>query len=154
MFGVVVCPRCGRAKGVELPKRTTTCPCGFEYRVVPSRVQSETSDARDLATAVGRINAERGGGTHEVEAARTARPRHVSKDAYARVVAIAGRAGDRRLRVRAAAECLAREFLLFTREDWRRVLESLAIPQPEERLEELIRGNVVYEPKPGYFRTV
>jgi len=153
MFGVVVCPRCKRAKGVELPKKTTSCPCGFEIRVFPSRLKYETSDARDLAEAVGRINAELRGGTEEV-AAITAKPRKRSKNAYARVVAVAARAGDRRQKVRAAAEGLAREFVLFSREDWARVLEMLGIPQVDESLEELVRGNVVYEPKPGFFRNV
>ncbi|MEK6851639.1 MAG: DUF1922 domain-containing protein [Candidatus Thermoplasmatota archaeon] len=153
MFGVVVCPHCKRAKGVELPKKTTTCPCGFEVRVHPSRLKYETSDARDLAAAVGRINAELRGGTEEV-AAIAAKPKKRSKDAYARVVAVAAKAGDRRQRVRAAAEGLAKEFVLFSREDWSRVLDMLGIPRVDESLDELVRGNVVYEPKPGYFRTV
>jgi len=142
-----------RAKGIELPKKTTTCPCGFEMRVFPSRLKYETSDARDLAAAVGRINAELRGGTEEV-AAITAKPKRRSKDAYARVVAVAAKAGDRRQRVRAAAEGLAKEFVLFSREDWTRTMEMLGIPQAGEGLEELVRGNVLYEPKPGYFRTV
>ena len=153
MFGVVVCPHCKRAKGVELPKKTTMCPCGFEVRVHPSRLKYETSDARDLAAPVGRINAELRGGTEEV-AAIAAKPKKRSKDAYARVVAVAAKAGDRRQRVRAAAEGLAKEFVLFSREDWSRVLDMLGIPRVDESLDELVRGNVVYEPKPGYFRTV
>ena len=153
MFGVVVCPRCGRAKGVELPKKTTSCQCGFEIRVHPSRIRFEVADARELAAAVGRINAELRGGTEEV-AALTAKPRKRSRDAYLRVVATAGRAGDRRQRTRAAAEGLAKEFVLFTTEDWRHVAEALGLPNPEEGLQELVRGNVVYEPKPGYYRTV
>jgi Ser/Thr protein kinase RdoA (MazF antagonist) len=151
MFGVVVCPRCGRAKGVELPKKTTECECGFEIRVTSGAVRFETSDARGLAAAVGRINAELHGGTKDVEAAE--RPKRRSKNAYARVIAEASR-GDRRQRMRVAAEALAREFVLFTAEDWRQVTEALAIPNPRGCLEELVRGNVVYEPKPGFYRTV
>jgi len=153
MFGVVVCPRCGRAKGIELPRKTTSCPCGFEIHVVPSRIKFETSNARELATAVGRLNAELHGEGSEV-LVRTTGPKKQSKDAYSRVVATASRAGDRNQRSRAAAEGLAREFLLFSLDDWRRVAASLDIPNPEESLNGLIRGNVVYEPKPGYYRTV
>jgi len=152
MFGVVVCPRCGRAKGVELPKKTTSCPCGFEIRVHPSRVKFETSDARELAAAVGRIQAELQGGLTEVDA--VARPRKRSKDAYARVIENASRAGDRRQKARASAEGLTREFVLFSVDDWRRVAEALGLPNADELLEELVRGSVVYEPKPGYYRTV
>jgi len=152
MFGVIVCPRCGRAKGIELPKKTTTCPCGFEIRVHPSRVKFETSDARELAAAVGRIQAELRGGSDEVSAA--ARPKRRSKDAYTRVIAVAGRTGDRRQKARAAAEGLAREFVLFSWADWRHVADALGLPNPAGSLEELVRGNVVYEPKPGFYRTV
>lgn len=153
MFGVVVCPRCGRAKAVELPKKTTSCPCGFEIRVFPSRVRFEAADARDVASAVGRINAELHGGTKAVEDL-AAKPKKRSKDAFARVIALASRAGDRRQRTRAAAEGLAREFVLFSREDWRLVAGALGVPDADAGLEELLRGNVVYEPRPGYYRTV
>ncbi|MGI0148410.1 MAG: hypothetical protein ACREDF_02600, partial [Thermoplasmata archaeon] len=111
MFGIVVCPRCKRAKGVDLEKKTTTCDCGFEIRIARSRKPFETSDARELAAAVGRIQAELHGGTKEVASAD--RPKKRSRDAFARVVADASR-GDRRQRTRLAAEGLAREFVLFT----------------------------------------
>ena len=151
MFGIVVCPRCNRAQGVDLEKKTTTCDCGFAIRIAKSRTPFETSNARELAKAVGRIQAELHGGTKAVEAAP--RPKKRSKDAFARVIAEAHR-GDRRQRMRIAAEGLAREFVLFTAEDWREVAQALAIPNPSRALEELVRGNVLYEPRPGYFRTV
>lgn len=151
MFGIVVCPRCKRAKGVDLEKKTTTCDCGFDIRIAASRTPFETSDTRELAAAVGRTQAELRGGTRAVEEA--SRPKKRSKDAFARVIATASQ-GDRRQRMRIAAEGLAREFVLFTAEDWRRVAEALAIPNPSVALEELVRGNVLYEPRPGYFRTV
>ena len=151
MFGIVVCPRCKRAKGVNLERKTTTCDCGFEIRIAKSRKPFETSDARELAGAVGRIQAELHRGTSEVASAD--RQKRRSRDAFARVVADANR-GDRRQKTRLAAEGLAREFVLFTAEDWRRVAEALGIPGPDDALEELARGNVVYEPRPGYYRTV
>ena len=153
MYGVVVCPRCGRAKGVELPKKTTTCQCGFTIMVRPSAIKFESSSGREMAAAVGRINADLRGGTEEVRKF-AAKPKKRSRDAYARIVESASRAGDRRHRIRAAAEGLASEFVLFSIEDWQRVMEALGISQTAESLEELVRGNVVYEPKPGYYRTV
>jgi hypothetical protein len=151
MFGIVVCPRCKRAKGVDLEKKKTTCDCGLEIRITANRTTFETSDARELAAAVGRTQADIHGGTKAVETA--SRPKKRSKDAFARVIADASR-GDRRQRMRLAAEGLAREFVLFTAEDWRRVAEALAIPDPNDALDELTRGNVLYEPRPGYYRTV
>ncbi|HEV8594323.1 MAG TPA: hypothetical protein VGR51_02220 [Thermoplasmata archaeon] len=153
MFGVVVCPRCGRAKAVELPKKATECPCGFEIRVLPSQLRFESPDAREVAAAVGRVNAEIHGGLAEVEALE-GKPKRRPKGAYARVITAASRAGDRRQRMRAAAEGLAREFILFSIEDWRQVAGALGVPDAVSALEELVRGNVVYEPKPGFYRTV
>lgn len=153
MYGVVVCPRCRRAKGVDLAKKTTSCDCGFEIRVAASRTPFESSSSRSLVTAVGRVQAELHGGLDLVESASASRPKRRSKDAFTRVIASASR-GDRRQRTRLAAEGLAREFVLFTAEDWRRVAEAIGIPNPDEALQELARANVVYEPRPGYYRTV
>ncbi len=113
----------------------------------------QSDDAREIAEAVGRLNAELRGGTEELARA-TAKPKRRDRDAYLRIVATATRAGDRRHRVRAAAEGLTQEFVLFTADDWRRVLDLLGIPEAESSLDELVRGNVIYEPKPGYFRAV
>src|SRR3989304_1253290 len=66
MFGIVVCPRCKRAEGGGLEKKTTTCDCGFEIRIPTSRPAFETSDARELAAAVQRMKAELRGGTKAV----------------------------------------------------------------------------------------
>src|SRR6266480_6501626 len=62
MYGVVVCPRCKRAKGVDLKQKTTTCLCGFEIRVVPARVRARANTARELAPLVGQVSAEIAGG--------------------------------------------------------------------------------------------
>src|SRR2546428_13582623 len=62
MFGVVVCPRCHRAKGVDLSKKTTTCSCGFAIRVVPARVRLRVGTERELIEAVRRGGAELAGG--------------------------------------------------------------------------------------------
>jgi len=153
MFGVVVCPRCGRAKGVELTTKTTSCQCGFEIRVHPSRVRAQSATARELAGMVGRINAEIHGAPDDVQPIAT-KSRKRDRDAFARIVADANRAGDRRQKIREAAEGLAREFVLFSFDDWRRTLDALGVSNAQDRLEELVRGNVVYEPKPGYYRTV
>ena len=122
-------------------------------RIQPRMIRFETSDARELVRSVGRVNAELHGGAGVAEAL-AAKPKARHRDAFARVVGAAGRAGDRRQRMRAAAEALAREFIVFSAEDWRRVAAALDIPKPDESLEELVRTNVVYQPKPGFYRTV
>jgi hypothetical protein len=67
MYGVLVCPRCKRAKGVNLKQKTTTCQCGFEIHVVPARIRARAETARELAPLVGKVSAELAGGTEELE---------------------------------------------------------------------------------------
>src|SRR5881397_642657 len=115
MYGVVVCPRCKRAKGVNLKQKTTTCQCGFEIHVVPARVRARAETARELAPLVGQVSAELAGGTEEYRRAR-------SRDVHVRVIGVAAKARDRRSRVRSAAIELTRELELFSISDWERVL--------------------------------
>src|SRR2546422_4707771 len=65
MYGVVVCPRCKRAKGVNLKQKTTTCQCGFVIHIVPARIRGRAESARELAPLVGKVSAELAGGTEE-----------------------------------------------------------------------------------------
>ena len=148
MFGVVVCPRCHRAKGVDLKQKTTTCPCGFEIRVQPSRIRARVGTERELIESVRRIQAE----LAERAAAPPGRKR--IGQVHARVAAVAKKAGDRAHRVRAAAEGLTEELEVFSVEDLRTVLEALGIHDVDGSLEELLAANVVYEPKEGFYRAV
>lgn len=154
MYGVVVCPRCRRAKGVDLSQKTTACACGFEIRVAPSRIRARTETARDLRGLVARANAELGGGLAEVREATRVRPPRRPRGPHARVVAASARAGDRVRRIRAAAIELTKELEVFTDDDWRRVLEGLDIPDPDAALQELLGSNAIYEPRPGFYRAV
>ncbi len=154
MYGVVVCPRCKRAKGVDLKQKTTTCPCGFEIRITPAKVKARAATPRELAPLVGQVNAEIAGGARAVQQAlappKKARPREV----HARIIAAVPKAGDRTTRIRAAAAELTNELEVFTRDDWSRVLDGLGIPDAESALDALVRANAVFEPKEGYFRAV
>src|SRR2546421_12782023 len=98
MYGVVVCPRCKRAKGVNLKQKTTTCQCGFEIHVVPARVRARAETARELAPLVGQVSAELAGGTEDYRRARApARPRR-TQEVHVRAIAVAAKAPDRRSR--------------------------------------------------------
>ena len=154
MFGVVVCPRCHRAKGVALSKKTTSCSCGFEIRVLPAKVRARVGTERELIEAVQRVSAELAGGLAEYERALEPRKKKRVADVHARVAAVAKRAGDRAHRIRAAAVELSNELEVFSYEDLRTVLASLGIPEVDESLDELLRANVVYEPREGFYRVV
>jgi len=139
MYGVVVCPRCKRAKGVNLKQKTTKCQCGFEIHVIPARI---------------RARAETGGGTEEYRRAQTPVRRRRSRDVHVRVIAVAGKGRDRASRLRSAAVELTRELEVFSRSDWERVLAGLGIPHPAEALATLVEENTVFEPKAGFYRAV
>src|SRR5512136_2988221 len=123
MYGVVVCPRCKRAKGVDLKQKTTTCSCGFEIHVVPAR-------PRELAPLVGQVNAELAGGAQIVAKALAPPKKTRKRGVHARVIAAIPKEGDRASKVRAAAIELTNELEVFTKDDWAEVLEGLGIPEP------------------------
>lgn len=153
MYGVIVCPRCRRAKGVDLVQKTTACVCGFDIHVTPARVRARADTARELASLVGRVNAELRGGTRAYEEAAEPPRRRRSSDVHTRVAASVG-AGDRMHRVRAAAVALSRELERFSFSDWTIVLERLGIPDPQAALEHLIQERAIYEPATGFYRAV
>ena len=154
MYGVVVCPRCKRAKGVDLKQKTTTCLCGFEIRVVPSRVRARANTARELAPLVGQVSAEIAGGLKAYREAAAPVRRIRPRDVHLRGIGIASKAQGRANRVRAAAVELTRELEVFSMPDWERVLAGLGIPHPEEALAALVRANLVLEPTSGFYRAV
>ncbi len=154
MYGVVVCPRCKRAKGVDDRRRTTTCVCGFEIHVAPRRMRARTERAADLPDLVGRVNAEIAGGLKAYEADLALRRRARPRDVHARVIAMAAKAGDRSARIRSAASELTRELEVFTLDDWSRVLAGLGLPDPEGMLENLVAASAVFEPRVGFYRAL
>jgi len=154
MYGVVVCPRCKRAKGVNLKQKTTTCQCGFVIHIVPARIRGRAESARELAPLVGKVSAELAGGTEEYRRAQAPVSRRRSRDVHVRVIAVAGKGRDRASRVRSAAIELTRELEVFSLSDWERVLAGLGIPNPAEALATLVEENTVFEPKAGFFRAV
>jgi len=130
------------------------CACGFQIRVVASRIRAETPSARELAVLVGRVNAEVRGGLEDYERAVGGTPRRRSRDPHMRIVAASRGAGDRRDRMRAAAVELTREFEVFSLADWMKVAAGLGIEDPEAELEGLVLDRSVYEPRPGFYRSV
>jgi hypothetical protein len=154
MYGVVVCPRCKRAKGVDLKQKTTSCVCGFEIHIAPSKIRARANTARELAPLVGRVSAELAGGLEAYQKAAAPSRRTRSRDVHLRIVGIASKPRDRASRVRLAAVELTRELELFSVEDWTRVLAGLGIPRPEEALATLVQANLVMEPKEGFYRAV
>src|SRR5437867_12706940 len=95
MYGVVVCPRCKRAKGVNLKQKTTTCQCGFEIHVVPARVRARAETARALAPLVVQVSAELAGGSEDYRRARAPARRRRSPAVHVRAILVPAKPRDR-----------------------------------------------------------
>ena len=53
MFGVIICPKCHRARGVDLSVKTSKCPgCGLHSEVELLRTYFQTDNELELAEAV------------------------------------------------------------------------------------------------------
>jgi hypothetical protein len=56
MFGVIICPRCNRARGVDLSVKTSKCPgCGLHSEVDRMHIYFQTDNELELAEAVRRV---------------------------------------------------------------------------------------------------
>ena len=57
MYGVVICPRCNRARGADLSAKTSKCPgCGLSSEVDRMRTCFQTDNEQELAEAVRRTS--------------------------------------------------------------------------------------------------
>jgi hypothetical protein len=57
MFGVIICPRCNRARGVDLSVKTSKCPgCGLHSEVDRMHTYFQTDNELELAEAVRRTS--------------------------------------------------------------------------------------------------
>lgn len=56
-YGVVVCPRCEKARAVNLSHTTVTCQrCGKRFKLRTRKVLYRADDAREAAAAVADVN--------------------------------------------------------------------------------------------------
>jgi len=65
-FGVIVCPRCKKAKGVDLSHKTTKCiRCNKVIIIKKIKIIYQTNSEAELRNALGLINAELDGNLKE-----------------------------------------------------------------------------------------
>jgi hypothetical protein len=61
-FGIIVCPRCKKAKGVDILSKTTKCiGCGKTLRLDTLKILYKTDSRQELQNALGLINADMDG---------------------------------------------------------------------------------------------
>ena len=148
-YGVIVCPKCGMARGVETRKKTTSCQCGREIVLSRVKVHFMTDSPLELADAVAEANASiRGGKPLPAEK----KPR--KKGAYAAAAERAKPIKDPVERMRAVAEALTEAKGQFTLDDLRKAASVLGKDSAEDMLARLLEHNLVYESGEGIYRSV
>ena len=149
-YGVVVCPRCGMAKGVETRKKTTTCQCGREIVLRRMKLHFLTDSPSELAARVADANAAlRGGGKLPPE-----RRRPKQKTPQAELVESSKSVKDPLERMHLVAERLTRAKGSFDVRDLARVSDALGKGTAEEVLRRLLEHNLIYEVEDGRYRAV
>ena len=148
-YGVIVCPKCGMARGVESDKKTTTCQCGRKIDLTHMKLRYMTDSPLELAASVAKANAAlRGGGPMPSE--RKSRKR----DPYTEMTEKTKAVKDPLERMRLIAVELTVLRSEFTVDDLRRVAAIIGKDSAEDMLARLQEHNLVYETDAGKFRAV
>jgi hypothetical protein len=146
-YGVIVCPRCGMAKGVETRSKTTTCQCGRKIKLYKRNVKYQTESPIELAQTVAEVNAALQGGG--------ARPpvRRAKPPARSPILDKAMSAKTPADRLRTMAEELSRKDGDFGVEDLKPLVNSMG-RSPETVIKMMLEAGMIYESSPGRYRSV
>ena len=146
MFGVIVCGRCHRPRGVDLATSRARCPhCGASIDVTRARVFFSTDSQSELAEAVRAYSEAR----WDIEHTRAPPPREVDDDPYGTVASRAERIRDEEERLRYVARELCLLHDPFSKEQLGRVVDDAP-----GALAKLLALGLVYEPSPGLYRAL
>ncbi len=148
-YAVIICPKCGKAKGVEAERKTTTCPCGREVSLLRAKFLYETNSPSELARAVAEANEQLGEGERP-----RSRRRRAPKDPYAGVAERARAIKDPLERMRVVAEELTAMHGSFGYDDVKRVAALVGRESPEDIISRLQEHGLIYETSEGTYRTV
>jgi hypothetical protein len=154
MYGVVVCSRCRKARAVDLRTNTARCQCGNQIDLKEAKKFFESFDQREVASAVGRLNAEISGGIEEWEELVGDKSKDDVGDVYSKIVSDASDVSEVQERIEIVARSLTNAFGSFTRKEMEKVLRMLGMRDVEDCVQALLRENIIYEPEPGVFCAV
>ncbi len=154
MYGVVLCSRCRKAMGADLRNETASCQCGNVLKLKEMKKFFESTDQREVASAVARMNAELEGGTEEWEALAEESAKPDADDPYSRMVSEASTLTDSQERMELVVRGLTDIQGSFTRDDLQKALRMLGVREVDKCLELMLRESVIYEPETGVFRAV
>jgi hypothetical protein len=148
-YGVIVCPKCGMAKGVETAKKTTGCQCGNDIDLSHVKIKYQTDSPLELADLVAKANAALRGGEPAPPERRSRK-----KDPYLSIAERAKPIKDSLERMRVVAQGLTELQSKFTIDDVRKIVSLLGRDSAEDVLARLKGHNLVYELEPGVYKSV
>ncbi len=147
-YGVVVCTRCGNAKGVDMGSTTTQCPhCRKRLVVKILKVFYRSDSQTEIAGVVGELNAK----LRDVEI-----PIKESKEPETYTLALreSSIGSNERERYVMIGRVLARELGTFDKNDLEKVISIRGVGDIDEILDVLRKSDLFYEPQAGTFKAV
>ena len=148
-YGIIICSKCGKAKGVETARKTTTCPCSRVIKVPRAKLLFETDSPSELARAVAEANEQLSEGARP-----RARRKRSPRDPYAGVAERARAIKDPLERMRVMADELTAMNGEFGYDDVKRVASLVGKESPEDVIARLQEHGLIYETSEGSYRSV
>lgn len=169
-FGVVVCPNCNRAVGINQNVKSTKCRrCNHSFNPKSRKVLYETNSERELAQAVGQANLKIQNGADEyldllkgleLEDEQTIFEQDglyvydQSVDIYKRIAMKVKKLENLQEQLIGSASDLSKQFTEFSIDDFGKVMECLGLnPEDSEKyIAQLVSNGIIYEPRIGFYR--
>ncbi|MDD1769981.1 MAG: DUF1922 domain-containing protein [Methanomassiliicoccales archaeon] len=144
MFGVVVCPKCKKARGVVLGSARARCPrCGHSIDLSRARVFYKTDSQTELAEAVKKMMDRLSEGIEEIDVERKRRRPVPAKE-------------TRKRRTEESLVAVAKELTLslgsFEVMDFASSLEIKNAEEASKLIDAMLAQGLLLEPRPGRYR--
>jgi hypothetical protein len=150
MFGVVVCPKCHRARGADLSNKTTGCAhCGHSIDLAKARVYARTDSKEKLAEAVRRMTEKLAVNIEDYPAERKSRSRVTQQEKKPKRPDSLNFEGLRSLAIE-----LNRGKAHFDVHDVRSSLGLNSDDDAHRLIEKMLDRGIVFQPQAGRFRIV
>jgi secreted Zn-dependent insulinase-like peptidase len=147
-YGVIICPKCGRARGVESVRKTVTCQCGRHIKMARMKLRFMTDSPSELAEIVAKVNASLSGGGPMPKPKRKRR-----SDSYVAIVEKARSVKEPHEKMRMIISELSAVKPEFGTEDIRRIAAILGYESSDALVDKLLAAGLIYEVSSGRFRT-
>jgi hypothetical protein len=148
MFGVIICPKCHRARGVKLPSKTAICVhCGHSIDVQKARVYFRTESEVELRRGVQRMTERLATSIEDYPAERKGKVRKERGD-------MAPKAKLSEESLRSAAHQLTEEKGDFGLEELKEALGLSSDEEARKLLDRLRSDGLVFEHRADRFKSL